>query len=130
MVNAMQVTYQYTRGIQVEGAPQCPWRATRAQCALLGHLCPGGDLADCTPVSDSLPPPWIAKSSTRFCHGLPPSAGRDAALHAVATGIPTPRNDTKNTCPETHMQRVWVETGWPCLEQVYGQGYERYRFYA
>ena len=40
MVDAVQETYQYTRGIQVEGAPQCTWRATRARRALLGHLCP------------------------------------------------------------------------------------------
>ena len=130
MVDVTQVMYQYARGIQVEGAPQCPWRATRAQRPLLGHLCPGGDMADCLPVSDSLPPPWMAKSSARFRHGLPPSADRDATLHVVAAAIPTPWNDKKDTCPETHMQHLWTETGWPCLEQVYGQGHERHWVYA
>ena len=116
MVDVTQATHQHPRGLQVEGAPQCPWRATGTRHALLGHLCPGGYLADSPPVSDSFHPPWMAKLSTRFHHGIPPSASRDATIYAVAAGIPTSWNDKKNTCSETHTQRVWAETGWPCLE--------------
>ena len=91
-------------------------RTTRTRRKLLGHLCPGDDLADCLPVSDSLPPTEVAKSSTRFRHGIPPSASGDATLHAIAPGIPASRNDEKGTCTETHTQHVWAKTGRPCLE--------------
>ena len=81
-----------------------------------GTPMPGGDLADCLPVSHSLPPTGVAKLSTRFRHGIPSSASRDASLHAITPGIPASRNVEKDTCTETHTQRVWAETGRPCLE--------------
>ena len=87
-------------------------------------------MADSPPVSDSLPPPWMAKSSTRFRHGIPPSANRDATVHVVAARIPMQWDDKKNTCPKTNAQCVWAETGWPCLEEVYGPGNERLQVYA
>ena len=58
----------------------------------------------------------VAKSSTRFRHGIPASASGDAALHAITPGIPALWNDEEDTSTETHMQRVWAETGRPCLE--------------
>ena len=54
MVDETQETYQHTRGIQVDSAPQCPWRTPRPWRALLGHLCPGGNLAHGPPVYDPL----------------------------------------------------------------------------
>ena len=99
MVNVAKAAHQYTRSVQVEGAPQRPWRATRTWCTLLGHLRPGGDLANGPSVPDPLPPTGLAEPATRFRYGLPPSTSGDAALHAVAAGIPTMRNDKENTCP-------------------------------
>ena len=54
MVDETQETYQHTRGIEEESVHQCPWRTTRTWHALLGHLCPGGNLADGPPVYDPL----------------------------------------------------------------------------
>ena len=130
MIDAAQATYQYTGSVQVEGAPQHPWRAPRTRRTLLGHLRPSGDLADSLSVSDPLPPPGMAKLSTGFRHGLSTSAGRNAALHVVATRISMPRDDTKDTCTETHMQHVWAKTGRSRLEQVHGQRHEEYRVHA
>ena len=78
------------------------------------HLQWVGHLTDYQPLL--LPSPWVAKLLTRFCHGIPPSTSGHAALHAIASGMPTLRNDEKDTCTETHMQHVWAETAWPCLE--------------
>ena len=110
------MTYQYARSIQMEGTSQRSWRTTRVRRALLGHLRPCSDLANRPPVPDPLPPPWVAKSSTRFCHGIPSSASRDASLHVITPGIPASWNVEKDTCTETHTQRVWTETGRSCLE--------------
>ena len=93
MVNAAQEAHQQTRGLQVEGPPECPWRATGTRHSLLGYLRPSCDLANGPPVFGALTSSGLAEPSTRFRHGLPPSTGRDAALHAAAAGIPTSRND-------------------------------------
>ena len=95
---------------------ECPWRTTGAWRALLGHLRPTSDLADSMPVPDYLHPPRMAKSPTGLRNGIPSSASRDAALHAVAARVPMPRDDKKNTRPKTYTQHVRAETGWLCLE--------------
>ena len=51
-------------------------------------------------VLDSIHPLKMAKSPTGFHHGIPSSASRDAALHAVAARVPMPWDDTKNTRPK------------------------------
>ena len=120
MVDEVKTTHQHTRSVQVEGAPERPWWATGTRSTLLGHLRPSGNMAYRSPLSDTLPPPRLAKSTTRFRHGLSTSARRNAALHAVAPRISAPRDDKEDTCTEAHTQCVWTKTGWPRLEQVYG----------
>ena len=93
MVNAAQEAHQHTRGLEVEGLSECPWRAARTRHSLLGYQRPSCDLANGPPVFGALTPSGMAEPSTQFRHGLPPSTGGDDALHAVAAGIPTSRND-------------------------------------
>ena len=71
----------------MESSSQCPRRTVRTWRPLLGHLRASGDLADRPPVLNPVPPPWLAKSATRFRHGIPSGACRDASLHEIAPRV-------------------------------------------
>ena len=45
---------QDARGLQVEGPPERAWQATRTWYSLLGHLCPGSHMANCSPFPYSV----------------------------------------------------------------------------
>ena len=119
----MQAMNQDARSIQMESAAKCPWGTTRTWCSLLGHLCPGGDMANSEVLPNPVPPPGMAQSPTGFCHGVSASASRNAALHALSTRLQVERDDQKVPCSQTHMQHLWPEASWPGLEQVHGQGH-------
>ena len=63
---------------------------------------------------------WVAKSSTRFRHGLSPGPSGNAALHEASTGIQTQRYHQENSRAEVTTQCVWPETSRARVEQVYG----------
>ena len=121
---------QDTRGVQVESVPQCPRGTTRTWCPLLGHLCPSSDLANSEGLPDPVHPSRMAKLPTRFCHGIPTSACRNAALRAVAAGLQAQRDDKEDTCSQVDMHCIWPEASWPCLEQIHGPGHARNRLYS
>ena len=123
LVYAMQVTNQDARSLQMEGMPQCPWRTTRTWCSLLGHLCPGGDMANGEILPNPVHPPRLAQSPTRFCHGVSASTGRNATLHVITPGLQAKWNDKKDPCSQVDMQCLWLETSWQGLEQIHGPGH-------
>ena len=75
LVHAAQVPHQNARSVQMESTLECARRTTRTWHALLGHLCPGSDMANHQVLPDTVHPPWMAQSPIRFCHGIPASAG-------------------------------------------------------
>ena len=91
----------------------------------LGHLCPCSDMANGEVSLDPVHPSRMAKLPTRFHHGVPTSACRNATLHAVATGLQVQRDDEKNAYCQVDMQCVWPETGWPRMEQIHGPRHVR-----
>ena len=83
----MQVTNQRTRSLQVESMAKCPQGTTRTLCSLLGHLCPGSNMANGEVLPNPVHPPGMAQSPTGFCHGVSASTGQNAALHALTTRL-------------------------------------------
>ena len=107
---------QDARSLQMESMAKCPWGTTRTQCSLLGHLCPHSDMANSEVLPNPVHPPGMAQLPTRFCHGISASAGRNATLHALTTGLQVKRDDQKVTCSQVNMQCLWPEASWPGLE--------------
>ena len=88
---------QNTRSVQMESPPQCARRATRTWCSLLGHLLPSRNMANCPPFPHTFRPAWMAKSSTRFRHGLSPGPSGNAALDEASAGLQTQRDHQENS---------------------------------
>ena len=107
--------------VQMESAPEHARRTTRTWCALLGHLCPGSDMANSQVLPDTVHPPWMAQLPIRFCHGIPASADRNAPLLVLATRLQMKRDDTKshilklkhNVYGQKQAGRVWNQ----CMDQ-------------
>ena len=87
----------------MESLSQCPWRTTSTWCSLLGHLCPSSNMANSEGFLDPVPDTGMAKPPTRFCHGVPTSAHRNAAVHVFATRIQMLQNDKENACTQVDM---------------------------
>ena len=101
--------HQNTRSLQMESMSKRARRPTRTWSALLGHLRPSGDLANCPVLHDPLHTTRVAQPSIGFCHGVCASTSRDAPLPMIATRIQTKRHDQKIPRAQAQTQSVWAE---------------------
>ena len=114
----------------MESASKRAQGTTRTWHALLGHLCPGSDMANSQVLPDTIHPSWMAQSPIGFCHGVPASAGRNAPLLAFATRLQMKRDDVKVPCTQIKTQCVWSEASRVSMESVHGSRHVRHRFHT
>ena len=114
----------------MESTPKCAWWSTRTQHALLGHLRPGSDLANCQTLPNLVHPSRVAQLAIGFHYGVPTSASRNAPLPTVATRVQEKGYDAKIPCAPTKTQCVWAKASWEGMELIHGSGDEGNRFYT